>query len=480
MGGQPSGTGFFLGGQGGAGGSGGTVEAEIVGGAVETGGDGAYGVWAQSVGGGGGIGGDIAASDNPLQFPGSTGGDGDGGAVGVVIQGARVTANGANANAVMAQSLGGGGGQVTTQAGVLIGSAGGNGEAGTVGVALTDGAAVAANGAGGAGIYAQSNDGNSIGAAIAVSIDATSSVTGGPEVGAAIVLEGGNQNTIDNAGTISASPDGDAYAIFTDTIASNTTIDNTGTITGTVATAGPGDSFVNRSGGLFETGRSVRLGTAGQLTNGGVISVGGRGEVARTTLTGDLEQRAGGALLVDVDSDASAADLLRVAGAADLAGAVRVNPVTLAKDAWTVLEASDGVRPDDRFAAASTPLFTFETSADATRVTVAADADFRGDGRTDGGARRNLAKHLQGVWDGERRRLRGGLRRARRDRRHRRLRRRARRALGPHRQRSLGGALRGEPTFRARRVQLPDLRRRYDPADRTTMRLGPSGRRRSR
>ncbi|MGQ9425212.1 hypothetical protein ACXYTJ_06260 [Gilvimarinus sp. F26214L] len=110
--------GVNVGGKGGTGGFGGDINVENFG-LVETMGDAAHGVFAQSVGGGGGNGGIALATDvllnagkgAPLTFVvGGSGGDGgDGGMVNVHNAGEIVT-HGDNAYGILAQSIGGGGG----------------------------------------------------------------------------------------------------------------------------------------------------------------------------------------------------------------------------------------------------------------------------------------------------------------------------------------------------------------------------------
>ena len=109
--------GLNIGGNGGTGNAGGTVIVDN-GGIVETTGAGAHGILAQSIGGGGGNGGMAIAANviigAPLSAPlvsiGGTGADGgDGGAVTVSNSG-NILTRGAAAHGIVAQSIGGGGG----------------------------------------------------------------------------------------------------------------------------------------------------------------------------------------------------------------------------------------------------------------------------------------------------------------------------------------------------------------------------------
>ncbi len=389
VGGQTGGNGFFLGGRGGAGGSGGQVLILTYASGVSTGGEGAVGILAQSIGGGGGIGGDIASSTTRIAFDGSNGGAGNGGAVELDLEQSTVSTIGANADAILAQSIGGGGGLVTTPTGAQRGTAGGQGTGGTVTVNLTSGTAVTASGANSSGIHAQSD--GTAGAALAISLDATSTVTGGTGNGAAIWLEGGAANTITNAGKVVSAGNGtEGWAIYSDTAPSNLTITNTGTITGSIFGAGAG--LVNA--GLLESGRRLAL---AEVVNRGTLSVGGVGRVARSDLAGDLVHT--GHLLVDLDSDRGRADLLHVTGEADLRGDLEVHPITLAKGSLPVLTSDTAIRLDPGFAARPSLIFSQVASVSGNTLAVATDADFRADARTAEGTRRDLARHLQSVWD---------------------------------------------------------------------------------
>jgi hypothetical protein len=100
---------FALGGSGGAGGKGGEVKVTVVGDIV-TSGEQAHGVFAQSVGGGGGLAGDASGqSSNTLAIGGFGGDGGDGGNVTVTRTG-KITTTGRDSIAIIAQSVGGGGG----------------------------------------------------------------------------------------------------------------------------------------------------------------------------------------------------------------------------------------------------------------------------------------------------------------------------------------------------------------------------------
>ena len=112
-----------MGGQGGAGGAGGPVTVTNgTGGTILTQGVAAFGIFAQSVGGGGGEGSLAGTVNGSLQslgmgIGGNGGGGGDGGVVTVTTgdgDGSTITTTGKHGIAIFAQSVGGGGGLVRT------------------------------------------------------------------------------------------------------------------------------------------------------------------------------------------------------------------------------------------------------------------------------------------------------------------------------------------------------------------------------
>lgn len=120
-----------VGGRGSGAGNGGAIEVTNTG-SISTVGDGARGVFAQSVGGGGGSGGNTGGLV-------TVGGTGSGGGVGntvTVTQGGTISTAGQDADAVFVQSVGGGGGNggsagsVSAFVGVAVGGNGGGGGAG--------------------------------------------------------------------------------------------------------------------------------------------------------------------------------------------------------------------------------------------------------------------------------------------------------------------------------------------------------------
>ncbi|MCW8084033.1 autotransporter outer membrane beta-barrel domain-containing protein [Sabulicella glaciei] len=386
--------------------------------AIATAGDGAYGILAQSIGGGGGVAGDpsLVATYAREILPGlMRSGSGSGGAVGVTLDQASVQTAGAYAPAIFAQSVGGGGGMLsqggsTTGRALYRGSTGGAGEGGSVTVSLVN-SRVAATGAGSAGILAQST-GQATGA-IQISLDANSTVTGGlPDANpagqdrtlrdaAAIRILGGTGNTITNAGTITAlNGNGvQGFAILADS--SRVTVTNTGHVSGSVSIPGAGSSFDNQVGGLVSGAALVDLG-GGLFRNAGSLQTGSGGSSAGapTLLVGDLLQTSTGRLVVPADFEAGSAARLDVQGRARLGGAVELRAATLANAAATVLTASGGVALDPDLATPSPFLFRYNLRATATTLEVQPEARFAEAASGLGANRRAVAAHLQELWNG--------------------------------------------------------------------------------
>lgn len=345
----------------------------------------AHGIFAQSIGGGGGYGGAVAmgsTSNFGANVISGTGGDGDGGFVSVNTVGNIQTDGGASAG-IFAQSVGGGGGvsgnaDNYSTAGVKVGSAGGTGKGGAISITYGDPRDLiastintSANGtlsSGAHGIFAQSVGGtgssttsddrvwmNLIGSvkapgpgsfgvfaqsvgdgmgAINVNVSSYSTVEGGGnsisssvEDGAAIFIKDGFKSSLENQGVITAGSSGIAVnATSTDLV-----FTNTGTVTGTVLkassatqTEGTTINVDNRSGGVFEAGKTLNVDT---FDNAGTLVVALKDKIGETNLTGQLLQTPGGAISINLDFGNLGSDVLRVGGTAGFGGRVEVEPV---------------------------------------------------------------------------------------------------------------------------------------------------------
>jgi hypothetical protein len=283
--------------EGGSDGAGGLVKVESSG-AIVTTGEASVGIFAQSVGGGGGVIGNVGG----VAFAGSVGGAGAGGDVSVSHAGDIVTSGNA-AHGIMAQSAGG-----TVEAGVAAGQ-----------VTVTVDGHIRATGADASGILAQSVAAEDKHGNASVLIEAGGSVIGGTGNGAGVRVLDGIDNTIANYGTVGALSD---LAVVAG--AGNETLDNHGALYGAVDLGAGSNSLVNHAGAVLYTGAGMELGTGNTLTNAGRLSPGGDGVVASTTIGGNLLQTGSGALSIDLDTASMTADYLGVSGDASLDGLLGV------------------------------------------------------------------------------------------------------------------------------------------------------------
>jgi hypothetical protein len=304
-------------GSGGGGGDGGTVTLDSRGN-VQTRGDFAMGIVAQSVAGGGGLAGlfnphgiinneigdavfnALVDTDAGLSFAGSVGGAGTAGKV-IVKHTGNIQTVGDGAHGLFAQS------------------AAGLGSAGDVDITL-DGS-INASGDSAHGIYAQSGGGSGNGD-ITLTIG-NGVVSGGTGTGAGIFIAGGSDNELRNRGTIVSVAGIDGRSIVAG--GGNERIENHGTITGNVSLGAGANVFINHFGAVFNSGSRIEMGPGSPLDNAGTLSPGGAGNILVTALDGTYSQTSTGTLLIDVDLEHQLTDRLQVSEGAQVAGALSVN-----------------------------------------------------------------------------------------------------------------------------------------------------------
>jgi len=368
------GIGLAFGQGGGDGGTGGVVKV-TTNGEIKTHGDDATGVFAQSVGGGGGVlgtlGNDLPVVNLLSWHVGSNGDVGDGGIVTVDVTGTIQTA-GNDANGIFAQSSGGKG-----NGGSILGIGGDvtvtvNGSVQTAQLLSTPQDGTAANplrGLGSIAILAQSVGGGGNGN-IEVDLNSTTGIVEGGRTGTVAgvsyidptsgetltsaardvtgigveILDGKN-NTIKNYGTITTFDGVNAgYAILATgsnllgyaadgttghaaQAGGNDTVDNFGTVTGSFDLGGGTNAFNNKAAANLNMGAIAYVGAGNLIDNAGVMSPGGQGLVMTTLVTGNLKQDTGGTYGVDLDLSQTGvpgkeADVLHTTGTFDLAGGV--------------------------------------------------------------------------------------------------------------------------------------------------------------
>ena len=301
--------GFNFGNAGGTGNLAGDVSVDN-GGIIDTSGDGAHGILAQSIGGGGGNGGVVLSGNlnlsNPVAAPllsiGGSGGDGgDAGDVDVLNSGSIVT-RGAGANGIVAQSIGGGGGNagvaiaVTGEPGSLIigntlaavlgatDMVGGGGEGGAVTVTHTGDITVL--GEGSQAIVAQSINGG--GGTLALDFNQVAAIfdDGGSDSAEApdplVVARSGSTNssgmaggkvTVNSTGTIGVGGAGGAAISLQSIGGGGGTIDLHGTLIAPISGA-PTDalnavSLASAPAGATPAGFNIALGSVNGAGNAG-------------------------------------------------------------------------------------------------------------------------------------------------------------------------------------------------------------------
>ncbi|HYP85304.1 hypothetical protein [Variovorax sp.] len=322
---QPFAKGAYMGGDGGA------VNVSV-GGTITTTNAGAIGVLAQSVGGGGVLSVGPSGISSPIAFEQASKGNGSqrygaGGDIDISVAGS-VSTSGSNAPAIFAQSVGGGGGLWSTASGTLMGSAGGDGAAGSIKIENTG--TIQATGQGSSAIYTNSA-GQGYNSQVAIYNSGT--ITGNVSA-PAIVFTGANNNgdgSVVNGGTINAlggtavsAPD--SFAVVTNNAG--------GTINGDVQLGAAHGTMTNN--GYWSTGSSS---TAQSVTNNGTLNINGANgnALGTSTINGNFVNY--GQLQSSVDFYNKQASVLEVStGALQNGTTVLVRPQLLAPGAVTIMQ----------------------------------------------------------------------------------------------------------------------------------------------
>ncbi|WP_186766418.1 autotransporter outer membrane beta-barrel domain-containing protein [Phaeobacter marinintestinus] len=338
----------------GAGGDGGSVSVELSSGSLTTHGNGSHAIIAQSIGGGGGIAGDLSGPTLDTTYPGyeTTNGSGSGEAVDVTVS-ANITTHGDAAYGVIAQSIGGGGGLSGNDGVLYAGTAGGtNGNGGTV--TVTQSNTLTVNGENSIGIFGQSVG---VESDQKVEINVNGAVTGGTDEGAGVFVSFGDENVlnISETGSVSAGGSTDdgtrGYAVrynsdFSGTYGSYLTVNNSGTLNGDVLfvneDGSTGGTVNNQAGGTWNVDATVGADVvnAGDIVVSGAVpttsalsarmqlAAAGSDNVVR--FLGDFSQSSTGALVFASDFSNGMTNRVEIAGDAELSGSIRIDPVTLA------------------------------------------------------------------------------------------------------------------------------------------------------
>ncbi|MGE4338698.1 MAG: beta strand repeat-containing protein, partial [Pigmentiphaga sp.] len=360
----------------GASGSAGDVSVYLAATRITTSGHGAWGVLAQSVAAGGGVLGDLAAdrltvpgafSTVATQAPGVTSGNIDiqltsGSQIlaGQPVGGEAVV----NAHAIVAQSLGSGGGilggdQQRADAVLewVVGS-GVSGQAGQIRIGTEADTLVSTAALGGVAILAQSaataisdarasNIQIDIGGRVVGGRSGTNPASGAKLSGVGVLLSGGAVEGLDQRNTIVVAAGGElttqdgaasGQAILADY--GVTDVENHGTVTGSIDLGSTPGTVVNAASGVMHAGNSLRL-AGSSLHNHGTLHIAGEASVGSTRLEGDLLQHPGGRLVFTVDPAGQGTDHLQVTGRAQLQGRLDVRSPSLLPGRFHVLQAGE-------------------------------------------------------------------------------------------------------------------------------------------
>jgi outer membrane autotransporter protein len=157
-----------------------------------------------------------------------------------------------------------------------------------------------------------------VGNTTSVTIDGGSVLGGTGDSGSGVEFRGalGAIGTLNvNAGTVSA-----LSGVAVRGLDGSETINNAGTITGSVLLGGGMNSFNNLAGGRFNSGINVDLG-GGVLLNSGTLAPGN--SIGTTLVNGDFTQTTAGMLEIEIAGDGTS-DRVDVTGSAALAGTLSV------------------------------------------------------------------------------------------------------------------------------------------------------------
>jgi len=375
-------------------GNGGDVVINLTGN-IDTYEDASDGINAQSVGGGGGRGGNVDRGlKNYLNlglnfgFSQGTGNGGDGGDITINSTGT-ITTRGLASNGIFAQSVGGGGGVGGSLGNDLpglstvtnfAGSVGGDGSGGIIDINHTGD--IFTVGDASDGIWAQSAGGKHVGQTVdvyikgdivtnglesnaiftqsigaggngdlTVEIETGSMIQGGSNTGAGVRIMDGKDNLLTNGGTIQT------FDLLLGTAViggkGNEIIDNRGTINGNVRLGAGTNTFKHKTGALLQSGAVVDLGAGNDFENAGRISAGGVGTLQTTTLTGDFVQTGDAIWDFDIKPDFTS-DLFEIDGVANLGShinRINLNEIGIANSPgrYTLITADSGLTGTFRF-----------------------------------------------------------------------------------------------------------------------------------
>lgn len=402
-------------------------------------GAGAWGILAQSIGGGGGFLGDpsLDVTQVPaLQSVVNNDGVAFANTVTIEVKGKSLLKTyGLNSHGIVAQAWSNGGGifagsqqnaSATTVMGAKSAAAGMLADYSTVSeinwvpvvnVFIENQSAVQVHGDGAIGIIAQNNYVGSVfnGEQVTpINIQIDGLVQGGKTYtnaaannrvvpGVGVMVSGGaitndigaaNQITVGASGeltTVDGTESG--YAIMTDYGVTN--VDNSGTITGSVSLGLTPGIYINQKSGIINAGRIYQVGN-NSLHNYGTFNVGHEATVSTTRVQGRFVQHDTGRLVVTIDSSGQGSDRLIVDGAAVIGGTIETSASYLLPKSFEFLSASDlsfDAKIKDQL------LFKWNTSVVDGKVMLTPERAFRPAALSLSPTSTALVSYLERAWD---------------------------------------------------------------------------------
>lgn len=278
---------------------------------------------------------------------------------------------------------------------------------------MNPGSTISATGAGAAGIVAQSAGNAESQQPIVIDISGT--VEGGTAGGSGILISGGLNGGTNFAGTgetqnqVSITATGKVYTAAgingwaVQAFDSINTIDNQGTLVGSVGLYAGGDSTTGLGGsglinyGTFASGSVVDVNV---VNNSGTLTPGGAGTIVTSHFGGELVQTGTGTLVVDIDatSGGQTADFVDVDEDITFQGGTIVPQATSLLPGNYPILSSSAASIVNLAQVPSSLLFSWDMTTTATDITLSPNPDFTPSGATLTSNESTLANYLQGTW----------------------------------------------------------------------------------
>ncbi|GMQ87052.1 MAG: hypothetical protein BMS9Abin08_0250 [Gammaproteobacteria bacterium] len=288
-------------------------------GSILSSGESAYGMLVQTIGGGGGA---VFTDATSVAVTFSADNVGNGGDI-ALTQVGDVDTSGAGVFGIFAQSLGGGGGYVD---GGASATAGGNGAGG--GIVLNIDGSVLATGTSATAVHAQSDGRNGAGN-ISVRLSAGNAIVGGDN-GVAVSFAGGVDNLIDNSGTIMSVNAAAGLALLGTTgndrvVNAGVLAGSVDLGTGVNAITNQAEA-VFQPGAVLNLGDA-----GNQLRNDGILAPGGSGQAVVSNLSGSYTQSGDARMLAELDFGTDTLDAVIATGSVQAGGTAEISLLTAEK-----------------------------------------------------------------------------------------------------------------------------------------------------